>query len=108
MSTAQTSLEVYSIVEHKTDPLMSASWRTHDSWGSVAKFNAIAGMSPSTVVAAGVFKDAVADAPPDGPSPGDFGYPAVAWNKDDTVRPQKANVSIAYGLGVTGVAMKYL
>jgi hypothetical protein len=76
---------------------------------NVARFNAIAGLSPSTTVAVGMFNDAIADQPPDGPSKDDWGYPAVSWAKYSfTDRPQKANVSIAYDLEVTGIGMKYV
>lgn len=90
------------------DRPLQADWSVGRGNENVAKFNKIAGLSPSTTVAVGLFKDAVADSPPDGPSSGDWGYPAVAWARDDTVRPQKANVSIAYELEVTGVGMKYV
>jgi hypothetical protein len=104
-----TGLEVYSVDvvnANNYKPLLS-SWNTRNT-DSVARFYAMAGLSPSTVVAVGAFKPAMADTPPDGPSPGDLGYPAVAWWRDDYVTPQKVNVSIAHDLEVTGVAMKYV
>lgn len=77
--------------------------------GNVAKFNAIAGLSPSTTVAVGVFRDGIADQPPDGPSQGDYGFPAVSWSKYGfSDKPQKANVSIAYDLEVSGIGMQYV
>lgn len=103
--TELTGLVMYNVANF-TDPRYG--WSTGNTY-NVAKINAIAGLSPSTTVAVGVFKDNVADQPPDGPSQGDWGYPAVSWSKYGfSDKPQKANVSIAYDLEVSGVGMKYV
>jgi hypothetical protein len=76
---------------------------------NVARFNAITGLAPSTTVAVGLFKDNIADQPPDGPSQFDWGYPAVSWQKYGfSDKAQKPNVSISYYQEVTGVGMKYV
>lgn len=76
-------------------------WGLRYYGGQVEKFNGIAGLSPSTTVAVGYFKDETA-------LNNNWGYPAENWQKRNFQDMQQKNNSIALNLAVTGIGMKYL